>query len=61
MGLDWSRYVKLPDDPSDFGKVDHLRARDAMVANLRDSGDSYARARAIADATATKHDRRGKP
>jgi hypothetical protein len=41
------------------GKADHLRARDAMIANLRDSGDSYQRAREIADRTATKHDRRG--
>ena len=57
--LDWSRFVKIP-DADDVGKVDHLRARDAMVANLRDSGDSYQRAREIADRTAIKHDRRGK-
>lgn len=35
-----------------------VETRDKMIEHLIASGDTYQRARAIADATATKHDRR---
>ena len=57
-GLSWDRFLKLPGDGPAVDKM--LDARDRFVDSLVQSGNPPEYARAVADRTATTHDRRGK-
>jgi len=55
-----SAYVATPDGRPRSEPKSGTWARDAMIERLMESGDSPSKARAIADRTATQHDRRSR-
>jgi len=60
MAIDWSRFVKLPDDPRDVAATPRdprSGAWDRMVDNLTSSGESRDEARRHADAAGNRIER----
>jgi len=57
--VDRSAFVVMPDE-SHFGGRDPLATRDKMIAHLRETGETYERARQHADRAARTHDRRSR-